>query len=165
MSKDGKHLFTSESVTEGHPDKICDQISDAILDDLLGQDPLSRVACETLVTTGLVLIAGEITSRGYTELQKLVRDTVKDLSIEERIDGKQGLRMFVMKQSGANTVKITREINKQLAELEKSLPPDVRITTIFDTSDFIIGAIRNLSQTLMWALVFVILVVLVFLGR
>jgi S-adenosylmethionine synthetase len=79
MSKDGKHLFTSESVTEGHPDKICDQISDAILDDLIRQDPFSRVACETLVTTGLVLIAGEITSKGYTELQKLVRDTVKDI--------------------------------------------------------------------------------------
>ena len=59
MSQDGKHLFTSESVTEGHPDKICDQISDAILDDLIKQDPKSRVACETLVTTGLVLIAGE----------------------------------------------------------------------------------------------------------
>ncbi|MFC2081511.1 efflux RND transporter permease subunit, partial [Bacteroidota bacterium] len=95
----------------------------------------------------------------------IVRDTVKDLSIEERIDGKQGMRMFVMKQSGANTVKITRQVNKQLAELEKTLPPDVKITTIFDTSDFIVGAIRNLSETLLWALVFVILVVLIFLGR
>ncbi len=95
----------------------------------------------------------------------VVRDTVKDLSIEERIDGKQGLRMFVMKQSGANTVKITRQVNKQLAELAKTLPPDVQITTIFDTSEFIIDAIRNLSKTLLWALVFVILVVLVFLGR
>lgn len=79
MSKQGKHLFTSESVTEGHPDKICDQISDAILDDLIGQDPRSRVACETLVTTGLVLIAGEITSGGYCEFQKVVRDTVKEI--------------------------------------------------------------------------------------
>lgn len=79
MSKDGKHLFTSESVTEGHPDKICDQISDAILDDLIVQDPNSRVACETLVTTGLVLIAGEITSKGYCEFQKVVRDTVKEI--------------------------------------------------------------------------------------
>lgn len=79
MSKQGKHLFTSESVTEGHPDKICDQISDTILDDLIGQDPKSRVACETLVTTGLVLIAGEITSEGYCEFQKVVRNTVKDI--------------------------------------------------------------------------------------
>jgi len=95
----------------------------------------------------------------------IVRDTVKDLSIEERIDSKQGLRMFVMKQSGANTVKITRQVNKQLAVLSKTLPSDVKITTIFDTSDFIIDAVKNLSQTLLWALVFVILVVLVFLGR
>jgi S-adenosylmethionine synthetase len=79
MSQDGKHLFTSESVTEGHPDKICDQISDAILDDLIKQDPKSRVACETLVTTGLVLIAGEITSGGFCDFQKVVRDTVKEI--------------------------------------------------------------------------------------
>ncbi len=79
MSKDGRHLFTSESVTEGHPDKICDQISDAILDDLIAQDANSRVACETLVTTGLVLIAGEITSEGYCEFQKVVRNMVKKI--------------------------------------------------------------------------------------
>ncbi|NIM90074.1 MAG: methionine adenosyltransferase [Candidatus Aminicenantes bacterium] len=79
MSKQGSHLFTSESVTEGHPDKVCDQISDAILDDLLAQDPQSRVACETLVTTGLVLIAGEITTNGYCEFQKIVRSTVKEI--------------------------------------------------------------------------------------
>ena len=79
MSKEGKHLFSSESVTEGHPDKVCDQVSDAILDDLIGQDPKSRVACETLVTTGLVLIAGEITSEGYCEFQKVVRNTVKEI--------------------------------------------------------------------------------------
>jgi S-adenosylmethionine synthetase len=79
MSKQGKHLFSSESVTEGHPDKVCDQISDAILDDLIGQDPKSRVACETLVTTGLVLIAGEITSEGYCEFQKVVRNTIEEI--------------------------------------------------------------------------------------
>ncbi len=79
MSKQGNHLFTSESVTEGHPDKVCDQISDSILDDLLAQDPNSRVACETLVTTGLVLIAGEVSSQGYTDLQKVVRETVKGI--------------------------------------------------------------------------------------
>lgn len=79
MSKEGKHLFSSESVTEGHPDKVCDQVSDAILDDLISQYPKSRVACETLVTTGLVLIAGEITSEGYCEFQKVVRDTIKEI--------------------------------------------------------------------------------------
>ncbi len=79
MSIQGRHLFTSESVTEGHPDKICDQISDAILDDLIRQDKRSRVACETLVTTGLVFIAGEISSDGYCDLQKVVRNTVKEI--------------------------------------------------------------------------------------
>ena len=81
MSQDGKHLFTSESVTEGHPDKICDQISDAILDDLLKQDPKSRVACETLVTTGLVLIAGEITSNGYCDFQEPNTDSTMKLAV------------------------------------------------------------------------------------
>ena len=71
-----KILFTSESVTEGHPDKICDAISDAVLDALIEQDPMSRVACETAITTGLVLVMGEITSTGYVDIQKIVRDTV-----------------------------------------------------------------------------------------
>ncbi len=72
-------IFTSESVTEGHPDKICDQISDAILDDLLSQDPNSRVACEVCVTTGLVVVMGEITTNGYCDVQKVVRKTVENI--------------------------------------------------------------------------------------
>jgi S-adenosylmethionine synthetase len=87
MSKNGKHFFTSESVTEGHPDKICDQISDSILDDLVAQDPKSRVACETLVTTGLVLVAGEITTNGYCDFQKIVRKTVRDIGYTQAIYG------------------------------------------------------------------------------
>ena len=79
MAKNGKYFFTSESVTEGHPDKICDQISDAVLDNLIAQDPRSRVACEALATTGLVLIAGEITTAGYCDFQKLVRETVREI--------------------------------------------------------------------------------------
>jgi len=71
-----RHLFTSESVTEGHPDKIADQISDAVLDALIAQDPMSRVACETLVTTGLAIVAGEISSRGYVEIPELVRRVI-----------------------------------------------------------------------------------------
>ena len=74
-----KRLFTSESVTEGHPDKICDQISDAILDNLMMQDPYARVACEVTVTTGLVLVMGEITTTGYVDIQKIVRDTVDNI--------------------------------------------------------------------------------------
>lgn len=87
MAKNGKYLFTSESVTEGHPDKVCDQISDAILDDLIAQDPDSRVACETLATTGLVLIAGEITTNGYCDFQKVVRRTVKEIGYTRAIYG------------------------------------------------------------------------------
>lgn len=79
MSKDGKHFFTSESVTEGHPDKIADQISDAILDTLIKDDPTSRVACETLVTTGLAIIAGEITTKSYADLPSIVRETIRDV--------------------------------------------------------------------------------------
>ena len=79
MSKDGKHLFTSESVTEGHPDKIADQISDSILDSLIKDDPNSRVACETLVTTGLAIIAGEITSKASADLSEIVRNTIRDV--------------------------------------------------------------------------------------
>lgn len=77
-----KRLFTSESVTEGHPDKICDQISDAILDELLKQDPMSRVACETCITTGLVMVMGEITTQGYVDIQKTVRDTIRDIGYD-----------------------------------------------------------------------------------
>ena len=79
MSQDGRHLFTSESVTEGHPDKIADQISDAILDALIAADPNSRVACETLVTTGIAIIAGEITSKTYADLPRIVRETIRDV--------------------------------------------------------------------------------------
>jgi S-adenosylmethionine synthetase len=79
MSRKGRHLFTSESVTEGHPDKIADQISDSILDAILAQDPVGRVACETLVTTGLAIIAGEITTNCYVDFPKIVRETIKDV--------------------------------------------------------------------------------------
>ena len=77
-----KRLFTSESVTEGHPDKICDQISDAVLDALMEQDPMSRVACETAITTGLVLVMGEITTKGYVDIQKIVRDTIREIGYD-----------------------------------------------------------------------------------
>ena len=77
-----KLLFTSESVTEGHPDKMCDQISDAILDALMEQDPMSRVACETAVTTGLVLVMGEITTKAYVDIQKIVRETVREIGYD-----------------------------------------------------------------------------------
>jgi S-adenosylmethionine synthetase len=79
MSRKGRHLFTSESVTEGHPDKIADQISDSILDAILAQDPVSRVACETLVTTGLAIVAGEITTTAVVDYQQVVRSTIAEV--------------------------------------------------------------------------------------
>jgi len=87
MAAQGRHLFTSESVTEGHPDKMADQISDAVLDAALKDDPRSRVACETLLTTGLVLVAGEITTETYIPVAALVRDVVKDIGYDHHIKG------------------------------------------------------------------------------
>ncbi len=87
MSGDARHLFTSESVTEGHPDKIADQISDSILDAILAKDPLSRVACETLVTTGLAIVAGEITTSAVIDYQDVVRSTIRDVGYDR---GKYG---------------------------------------------------------------------------
>jgi S-adenosylmethionine synthetase len=87
MSGDARHLFTSESVTEGHPDKIADQISDSILDAILAKDPLSRVACETLVTTGLAIVAGEITTSAVIDYQDVVRSTIKNVGYDR---GKYG---------------------------------------------------------------------------
>ncbi|MBN2347610.1 MAG: efflux RND transporter permease subunit [Bacteroidales bacterium] len=94
-----------------------------------------------------------------------VQDSIKDLSLDEKINGQSGIRMFVMKQSGANTVKIAKQVHKKLAVLEKDLPPDIKIQQILDTSTFIKDSVSNLSETLMWALIFVVLVVLFFLGR
>src|SRR4029453_14480366 len=87
MSGNARHLFTSESVTEGHPDKIADQISDSILDALLAKDPMSRVACETLVTTGLAIVAGEITTTAVIDYQDVVRSAIKEVGYDR---GKYG---------------------------------------------------------------------------
>src|ERR1035437_5727809 len=78
-SKNRRHLFTSESVTEGHPDKICDQISDAILDAILTKDPMARVACECSVTTGMVLVAGEISTQCYVDIARIARETIRSI--------------------------------------------------------------------------------------
>ncbi len=101
-----KWLFTSESVTEGHPDKICDQISDAILDAILEQDPDARVACETLVTTGLILVAGEITTSCYVDIPKLVRHTVEDIGY---VRAKYGF--------DADTCAVLTSINEQSSDI------------------------------------------------
>ena len=94
-----------------------------------------------------------------------VRDTLTDVSLDERITGRQGVRMFVMKQSGANTVKVAKDVRNAIEELRNGLPPDITISEILDTSVFISDSVSNLSQTMLWALLFVILVVLFFLGK
>ncbi len=101
----------------------------------------------------------------YLKDVAVVKDTLKYGHIDESINGRRGMRLLVQKQSGANTVSIAREVNQRLEELKKTLPPDIKIDMIMDTSDFIRGSISNLSETLMWAFLFVILVVLFFLGR
>ena len=85
-----KHFFTSESVTEGHPDKVCDQISDAVLDAILTKDPQAHVACETIATTGLVLVMGEISTSCYVEIPKIAREVIREIgydNAEQRFDG------------------------------------------------------------------------------
>jgi len=110
LSKRDRFLFTSESVTEGHPDKIADQISDAILDACLAQDPMSRVACETLTCTGLVVIAGEITTEAYVDFQKLVRDTVSDIGYNNAAYG-----------FDSNTCAVISTINKQSPDIAQGV--------------------------------------------
>ena len=83
----GKYLFTSESVSMGHPDKLADQISDGVLDAIIAQDPFSRVACETLVTTGLAIIAGEITTKANIDYQTVVRNAIRERWVYRRSDG------------------------------------------------------------------------------
>ncbi len=112
------------------------------------------------------LVVGNMAGKPvYIHDVAVVRDSIKDLTLDEKINGQTGLRMFVMKQSGANTVKVAREVRGSVEELQKELPPDIQVNLIMDTSEFIKGSVNNLSQTLMFALLFVVLVVLFFLGR
>jgi len=106
--------FTSESVTEGHPDKMADQISDSVLDALLAQDPMSRVACETLLTTGLVVVAGEITTTGYVEIPKLVRDVVTDIGYTSSDVGFDGRTCGVTVSIGSQSPDIAQGVDAAL---------------------------------------------------
>src|SRR3984957_10846535 len=106
--------FTSESVTEGHPDKMADQISDAVLDALLAQDPMSRVACETLLTTGLVVVAGEITTTGYVEIPKLVREVVTDIGYTSSDMGFDGRTCGVSISIGSQSPDIAQGVDTAL---------------------------------------------------
>ncbi len=110
MSTTDRFLFTSESVTEGHPDKIADQISDAILDACLAEDPYSRVACETLTCTGLVVVAGEITTKAYVDFQTLVRNTVKEIGYDDALKG-----------FDSNTCAVISTINRQSPDIAQGV--------------------------------------------
>ena len=119
-----KLLFTSESVTEGHPDKICDQISDTILDALLEQDPMSRVACETATTTGLVLVMGEITTKGYVDIQKIVRDTVREIGYDRGKYGFDADNCAVITAIDEQSADIAMGVNKALEAKEHLMSED-----------------------------------------
>ena len=116
-----KLLFTSESVTEGHPDKICDQISDAVLDELLKQEPESRVACETAVTTGLVLVMGEISSKAEINIQKIVRDTILEIGYDDTAKGFDGNTCGVMVALDEQSPDIAMGVDKALEAKQKTM--------------------------------------------
>ena len=122
-----RHLFTSESVTEGHPDKICDQVSDAVLDALLEQDPMSRVACETTTTTGIVMLMGEITTTATVDFQKIVRETVREIGYDDDAKGFNCDTCAVLNQIHGQSPDIALGVDKALEAKEGAL------TDEFDT--------------------------------
>ncbi|GFI62267.1 S-adenosylmethionine synthase [Clostridiales bacterium] len=124
-----KRLFTSESVTEGHPDKMCDQISDAVLDALLEQDPMSRVACETVATTGVVFVMGEITTKAYVDIEEIVRDTVKKIGYT---DGSYGF--------DSKTCSVITSIHGQSPDIALGVDKALEHKIGEDTSEFDTGA-------------------------
>ena len=119
-----KRLFTSESVTEGHPDKIADQISDAILDSLLAQDVTSRVAVETLITTGQVHVAGEVTTKGYADVMSIVRDTVLEIGYDSSDKGFDGNSCGVSISIGQQSGDIAQGVNAAIEQrISSSIDP------------------------------------------
>ncbi|BBP91727.1 hypothetical protein BsIDN1_53450 [Bacillus safensis] len=116
-----RRLFTSESVTEGHPDKICDQISDSILDEILKKDPNARVACETSVTTGLVLVSGEITTSTYVDIPKTVRDTIKEIGYTRAKYGFDAETCAVLTSIDEQSADIAQGVDKALEAREGTM--------------------------------------------
>ena len=112
------YTFTSESVTEGHPDKMADQVSDAILDAILAEDPMGRVACETLLTTGLVVVAGEITTTAYVDIPKIVRQTVCDIGYDRESYGFDG-----------NTCGVITAIDEQSPDISQGVTTAYEVRT------------------------------------
>ena len=119
-----KILFTSESVTEGHPDKVCDSISDAILDAMMEQDPMSRVACETATTTGLVLVMGEITTKANVDIQKIVRDTIREIGYDNADYGFDADTCAVITALDKQSTDIAMGVDKALEQKEDDINED-----------------------------------------
>ena len=111
----GRHLFTSESVSMGHPDKLADQISDGVLDALLAKDAMSRVACETMVTTGLVVIAGEITTKASVDMQRVVREVIRDVGYTDALMGISADHCAVMVAIDEQSPDIAMGVNENSA--------------------------------------------------
>ena len=120
-----KRLFTSESVTEGHPDKVCDAISDAILDACMAQDPMSRVACETMACTGFVVVTGEITTEAYVDIPKVVRDTVKEIGYDRSEYGFDGNTCAVFTAIDEQSADIAMGVDKALEAKKGTLEDDL----------------------------------------
>lgn len=133
-----KRLFTSESVTEGHPDKICDQISDAVLDAILSEDPMARVACETAVTTGLVLVMGEITTDCYVDIPKIARSTIREIGYDR---AKYGF--------DCDTCAVITSIDEQSPDIALGVSKDVQ-TGLCDAADARIEAMGAGDQGMMF---------------
>lgn len=119
-----RKLFTSESVTEGHPDKICDQISDAILDEIIAKDPMARVACETLATTGLIMVSGEITTNCYADIEKVVRETVREIGYDRAKYGFDCDSCAVVTSLKGQSPDIAQGVNSSLEAREGSADLD-----------------------------------------
>ncbi|MFF5790875.1 methionine adenosyltransferase [Paeniglutamicibacter sp. NPDC012692] len=141
-------LFTSESVTEGHPDKICDQISDAILDAMLAQDPNSRVAVETLTTTGLVHVAGEVTTDGYVEIPEIVRRTILDIGYDSSANGFDGARCGVSVSIGQQSQEISDGVFNSL-EVREGTAVDPRDAQGAGDQGLMFGYASDETETLM----------------
>ena len=131
-------LFTSESVTEGHPDKIADQISDAILDELLAQDPYSRVAAETTVATGLALVVGEITTKAYVDIAKVAKQTIKEIGYVNNVDGYNADSIAVLTSIDEQSADIALGVDKAYESKQEGVTEDFgtvsddRITEIIE---------------------------------